>query len=446
MSDQKGSSNPKRKDGGGASKAGGLALAALIAAAPLAAQPTFLSDEIRVDADARSRQRDPIAVSLRDGGSLVVWQEDRHGVFGRLLDGDGEPLGADLALAPSEVATAPFEGVLRLRKQPAAAELGGGGVALAFTQELQLTSSVAFFERRQRTASGVYLSVVRPSAGGALGPDSVSEPVRLDRGRQQGISRAPELAELADGRLLAAWTFELPDGTGGIRARLVSAGGQPIGREVEIDAASDARPGGLTLTAHPNGTALVAWHACCDGGGDDGVFGSVLALDGLAPGPVVRINDLEANDQAHAAAAVLENGEFLVAWQSSTGVPEPIYEGWRVRAQRLAADGTLVGSAAQLSDGIGWGHTNPGLSVGADGGVTLVWLAWVGDVPGAVLARALDAEGAVAGEPFFVSTARTLGAPSITAVGEEGSLVTWISLVDRRRGVSARLLGAASGE
>lgn len=434
----------EQKLGGlGSWKAGGALLAAFVTVSPLAAQPTFLSDEIRVDVEARSRQRDPVAVSLQDGRSLVVWQEDRHGVFGRLLDRAGAPAGGDLELAPSEVATAPFEGVLRLRKQPAAALLGDGGVALAWTQELQLTSSVPFFERRQRTASGVYLRVFRPAADGTLGPDSLSAPVRLNRGRQSGIARSPELARLDDGRVLAAWAVDRADGRSGIRVRLVSERGEPVGGELQIDTAVDGNPGGITMTPHPDGGVLLTWHACCDGGGDGGVFGSVIDLEGLSAGPAIRINDLEENDQWNPAAVVLENGDFLVAWQSSTGVPEPIYHGWRVRGQRLAADGTLVGPAGQLSEGLGWGHTNPGLSVGAEGGVLLVWLTWVGDVPGAVSARALDAEGAVAGEPFFVSTARTLGAPSITSLSDERSVVTWISLVERRRGVSARLLGEA---
>jgi hypothetical protein len=418
---------------------GGWLLAGALVVMPLSAQPAFLTDELQVNEEARSRQRLPVATPVAGGGTLVVWQEDAHGVFGRLLDGSGAPVGEDLDLAPSTRHSSPFTGPARARKDPAVVTLADGNVLLAFTQEQQQLSTFPFIETRRRVSAAVYARLLSP-AGEPLGPMR-----RLHRAN--GVAqRAPQLAALPDGRVLAAWLAERDDGSASVRARLLDAGGLPRGAVFELGVATADATGGLGLTAHPSGVVLATWHGCCDAGDDAGVFARIVDPDDPLSGAVLRVNDVQEHSQAEPAAAVLANGELLVVWSSGTGIPDPFYHRRRVHAQRLTVDGALVGGETELSAGFGWGHVTPGLGVGPDGRVLLTWLAWEGDFPDAVLARTLDAEGEPLGDPFAVSTGRVVGFPAVATLDDGRLVVTWISVTDRKRAVSARLLEAPAGE
>ncbi|HVS13600.1 MAG TPA: hypothetical protein VMV46_06740 [Thermoanaerobaculia bacterium] len=420
-------------------RVGGWLLAGALAVAPSGAQPQFLTDEVQVNGDSRSRQRAPIAVKVDGERTLVVWQEDRHGVFGRLLDATGAPLGEDLALAPSTRHSSPYYGVTRERRDPAAVALAGGGVLVAWTQEQQQLSTFPFIESRRLLASAVYAQVFDPT-GEPAGPAR-----RLERAPGV-VQRVPELAVLADGRVLAAWLSELDHGTAAVRARLLDAGGVPAGESFELGVATNDATGGLGLTAHPDGVALATWHACCDAGGDAGVFARIVDPEDPSSGAVVRVNDVQEHSQAEPAAAVLADGELLVVWSSSTGIPDPLYHRRRVRGQRLAVDGTLLGGESELSAGFGWGHTTPDLAVGPEGEVLLTWLVWNADFPVAVRARALDADGEPHGAPFAVNASRAVGFPSVSTLGDGLMVVTWIGITERQRAVSARFLQVSDEE
>src|SRR5690348_9688562 len=127
-----------------------LTLALLPAiAAPVLGQPRPVGDEFRVNANTPYKQRNPVAAYNASGSVLVVWENDRAGLRGRLYGHDGSPLSGELSLVANQILPRiPAQGLEVIRKEPAVAALPSGEFLLAWTQERDDVSIDLFLETR----------------------------------------------------------------------------------------------------------------------------------------------------------------------------------------------------------------------------------------------------------------------------------------------------------
>src|SRR5215218_6828868 len=104
-----------------------LMAAALLStiAIPGWAQPELVGGEFKVNQND-SRQLSPQVASSPSGNSLIVWQNDLHGIQGRAFDRNGNPTTPELILAGNNLPDLPASGVFNVHKEPAVAYLPGG--------------------------------------------------------------------------------------------------------------------------------------------------------------------------------------------------------------------------------------------------------------------------------------------------------------------------------
>jgi hypothetical protein len=416
-----------------------VALAGVLVAVPALARqasPVPLSDEFRVDQQSTTWQYTPQAVALGGGRTLVVWEQDLDGVFARFLSADGTPEGPDRRLVASAGLRAPFRGYTNLRRHPAAQALPNGGFLLAWTEERAFISTSAFYERRRVIDRDVM--VQRFAQDGTPASDRF-----VINAAREGEQSYPQIARRGEGAFAVVWRTvdtAAPE-RNGVYLRAVAGNGAPQGSDLRVDDGLDSEPGVPAVAFNAAGAALVTWDACCDGGGDRGVFARALDVDLLPVGAVVRINDTEAHAQTWPAVATNGDGDFLVAWQAVTGMQQSRYGQRRVRGQLVSAAGGLLGPELSLSTGDGWGHDTPRLSAGGDGAFLLSWLVFDGDFPAGIASARLAGDGERTSDAAWVSESRTIGYPASVHAGDGRFLVTWLGVLDKKRSVAARFVG-----
>src|SRR5882672_6279598 len=126
-------------------------------AAPVLGQPRPVGNEFRVNGTTEFKQRNPVASFNAGGSSLVVWENDRKGLLGRIYGRDGSPQTDELSLVANQtLARVPSHGLEVLRKEPSVAFLASGEFLLAWTEERDEVSADLFLETRNVLDRDVY--------------------------------------------------------------------------------------------------------------------------------------------------------------------------------------------------------------------------------------------------------------------------------------------------
>lgn len=208
---------------------------------------------------------------------------------------------------------------------------------------------------------------------------------------------APDVAMLADGRVVIVWqaNFELDSD---VNLRVLNAAGTELGSQVAIEGTDMLSSAAPAIAASGN-KALIAYE---DGGGTvrvklfDGASGLVNSNYDKA-GKAVSA----AGSSRFADVAALTDGRYVVVWENSSNDD--------IQGRFVDAAGNPVGSVFTIANYAG---DNRFAKVGAlpDGGFFVAWVNTGGVIApenggdGAVLGRRFDSSGAAAGDLFLVNT------------------------------------------
>ncbi|HJX26663.1 MAG TPA: hypothetical protein VJ885_02030, partial [Thermoanaerobaculia bacterium] len=282
----------------------GLAAAALaLAALPAWGDVQPAGREIRVSRQVDFQQINPVAAFASSGSSAVVWENDQRGLRAFFYGPDGRPSGPEVTLVTNQhLSGIPASGETLSRREPAAAFLPTGELAVAWVEEKAFVRIEQFHEERRIIDTQIGFQLFS-AAGKAIG-----NPVTLNT-TAAGFQQYPRIA-LLGGRLLVVWqTAE-----GGLSGRLVNAAGRPVGGEIAI-----AEAGSRPALAVSGNRALVTWEAA--DGSSSGIFAQLLNAAGDLVGSSFRINADTTDIQRRSAIAAAPGGDFLVLWQSRTTRP-----------------------------------------------------------------------------------------------------------------------------
>lgn len=372
----------------------GLVLALLLTALPVftwpaAAQPIFETDEFRLNADQTGPQSTPTAAFHRSGPFVGVWESTLRGVVARFFHRNRTPVANDVILEANDpIGPLPFRDSITVHKHPVLAMTEGRSFLLVWVEEEQNVSIDIFFESRIVTARTLFGQVFN------LGGQPVGNRFRIGE-VDAGLEAGPDLAVDDNGDVTVVWT-RFQDGEEGLFGRRFSGAGNALTPEFRVDEGD-----GSTEASHPrvasldDGTSLVVWEACCDGGGEHGergIFGRFFGDLGIAISDSFQINTTTEGNQ-RVPVAVGEGGRFVVAWQGPTGEVENGRDVFRVYGRRLDVEGGLSGDERILSSGLGRAHSSPALAVGIEDDVILTWMAWVDDFRVGVFGTRLTLEG-----------------------------------------------------
>lgn len=255
---------------------------------------------------------------------------------------------------------------------------------------------------------------------------------------------APSVAQLSNGDLIVT-TQTL---NSGIELRHFNHLGNQIGVVVQVNTygAVLTNPyGGGTqeapkITALANGGYVVVWqsddsvHSWATTYGADnngyGVYGQRFdALDNKVGGEF-KVNTYVNSTQSAPSIASLNDGSFVVVWQSigqdvSTG-PVGTYG---IYAQRFGSDGAKLGSEFGVNTTTNMEQKNPSITHLSDDSLMVVWESNAinsGDVYGQHLAT----DGSLIGSEFKISSSDnsiSSSAPTTTALSDGNYVVTWLS-------------------
>jgi hypothetical protein len=302
------------------------------------------------------------------GVTLALWNHDDPGSTAysldcRAFDRDGAPTTGQLTLTTDE-----FPLVL------SAAPLASGNVVLAWdgrVTSIMVRSAIVRPDctlvgapAQVSTAGGVPIrSHVATTANRILYAWTLASSVRVRVARQDGtfvtgdlelVARTPtekveyvRVAPLGAGFAVAVRWVLASGATGPGRIELFRLTGEgalaaPAPTVITDRSGTDlATAESFGVAPRPDGSLFVVWHACMERGDGSGcgVFGRLVAPDGLLSGPEIPLATTTANDQTGPAAVVLPGGAIATAWTDRSGAA-PDAAGTAVRARILYLPGT----------------------------------------------------------------------------------------------------------
>jgi Ca2+-binding RTX toxin-like protein len=318
-------------------------------------------------------------VTLASGGFLAAWSY-YNGVFARLFDRHGSPIGAVFQLTSSsasshiQIALAPladggfvatwtnfpfpdpyveyrvFDAAGRplgpeqpvttaYSQQPSVATLAGGGFAVAY--------------------------VVRDSQGNTEIKAQLFDSQFARQGGEIAVNTTtfadqtyPLAAPLPNGGFIVTWLDFMV-----MRGQTYDSAGQRIGGEFDVASSGTWAP---SLTALPSGNLLVVYPA-----GE--LMAKILSPTGAVVVPGFQVNTSTSGTQYMPSAAVLPTGEFLITWRDATEQTN-YYQDGDVRGQLFAADGSKIGSEYVVNMVTTGGQTEPATTAFGSGDVATLWL------------------------------------------------------------------------
>jgi hypothetical protein len=247
-----------------------------------------------------------------------------------------------------------------------------------------------------------------------------------------GSQLDPAVAGLTGNRFLVAWTDQ---GSGALRAQIVSDGGGKLGGEIVLRSGAGITPAEAAVTGLSSGGAFALWQERNTGAAsldpsDTGIVGRILDANGVSVAGPFLVNATAAGSQFAAKAAALSGGRIAVVWTDSSGTGGDA-NGLSIKARLFDADGTAATPEFRVNATTAGDQFEPVIAALPDGTFVVAWSdtsATAGDTSGqAVRARLFDADGLPASDEFVVNatTFQRQGEPSIAALADGRFVVSW---------------------
>ncbi|MEM8930920.1 MAG: SdrD B-like domain-containing protein [Acidobacteriota bacterium] len=250
--------------------------------------------------------------------------------------------------------------------------------------------------------------------------------------------RVPEAAIDADGNFIVVWESRGADGDPSqqsVQAQRYAADGSARGTQFQVNTYTTGEQYRMAVAMdRTSGDFVVAWSSYAVETGDTSYFGVLAqryAADGAALGGELRVNTTTLYSQIAPSAAMLDDGDFVVVWQSD-GSPGSDSSGYSVQGQRFASDGSPLAGEFQINTYTTSGQRSAAVASSADGSFVVVWTSSGSDVDtssNSVQGQRFSSSGAPVASQFQINTYTTddQQAPVIAVAPDGGFLVAWES-------------------
>lgn len=254
------------------------------------------SPDFVVNASTATSPSMPSATVLADGRIFIAYTSDDgeprypSDIRGRILNADGTPVTQDDFVINSYGWGSQFD--------PQVTALSDGRVFVTWTSYDPADGHY--------NISGRFLS----SDGSASSPE-----FRISSLTQQDEFDAAT-AVLADGRIMIVWSGQEADGDRNIYACILNADGSVAVSEFVVNSVLAEWQLEPTITALPDGRALVVWRAASTDTGSPEIYGRIVNADGSTSEPDFLVNTLPANEESAPDVVTLADGRVLASWTS----------------------------------------------------------------------------------------------------------------------------------
>ena len=355
---------------------------ASITVVPLASRVDFSSgSEFRLNSTTANDQQSPEIAALSDGGYVAVWQSEdqdgsNSGIYGQRYDANGLAVGGEFRVNSTTT---------NEQSEPAVAGLDGGGFVVVWTSNAQDGSDTGVFGQRY-----------------AANGDPVGDEFQVNSETSDGQD-SPDIASLGDGGFVVIWESEDQDGSdAGVFGQRFDSNGNAVGAEFRVNSTTASDQQNAQVVALGGGGFVVVWQSEDQDADGLGIFAQRFDASGTAVGGEFRINTKQAEDQSDPSIAALDDGGFVVVWQSK----DQDGDGTGVFGQRFDASGNAVEFEFQANTTTAKEQEAPSVTSLSDGGFVVAWqsIAQDGDDFG-VFAQRYNADGDRVGREFQINGA-----------------------------------------
>ena len=366
-----------------------LLIATLFGAPPPAsAQPTPLGEDFQVNTYTTGFQTDTSIAQDGSGNFVVVWESEgsagtdtsEDAVLGQRYSSDGTPISGefqvnsatadgqeDPAVAMNTSGT--FVVVWESRNQPDD-ELGGVRAQLFASDGSSVGSEIVVNTYTTSTQDipevaidedGSFIVVWKSE--GSLGSDNSSNSIQAQRFASDGSFVAgefqvntyttntqfsPDVAYRPDGGFVIAWGSSGSSGDDSdslsIQAQRFDSAGSMVGTELQVNSYTTSFQRDPKLGVHDDGSFIVIWSSFASPGDDSdnrSILGRRFDSSGAPIGNDFQINTYTTASQTTADVAVLDSGEFMVAWRTYGDLVD---DGPSTQAAFFDSSGSQVGA------------------------------------------------------------------------------------------------------
>jgi hypothetical protein len=190
--------------------------------------------------------------------------------------------------------------------------------------------------------------------------------------------------------------------SGLLAAAPVYAQVEPTGPESQIPADPAGFQTSPATAVAPSGGSLVVWQSAGAGGQETDIWARAYGPDGNPLAPEFLVNSHLPGCQAEPDVAAAPDGSFTVVWRSDGQDGD----GGGIFAQRIAANGTLLGSEIQVNATITSEQRAPQVAHDASGNFVVAWESLGQDGEGwSVVARRFNSSGPLSSEAMVPASA-----------------------------------------
>ena len=359
----------------------------------------------QVNTETLDSQDNPAVAGFATGGYIVVWQSkdqdgDYKGVFGQRYDANGQAVGGEFQVNTE---------TSNNQEKPTVATFADGGFVVAWQSKDQ-----------DGDLNGVYVQRYNVSNNPVGGETLVNT-------WTTGEQKEAHVTALPDGGFVVVWESKDQDGSwNGVYGQRYDFAGNTVGSEFLVNTYTADEQKNATVSALEDGGFVVVWELTDQDGDWNGVYGQRYDSAGNTVGSEFLVNTYTADEQKNATVSALEDGGFVVVWESTDQDGD-----WNgVYGQRYDSAGNPVGSEFLVNTYTADEQKNATVSALEDGGFVVVWESTDqdGDRKG-VYGQRYDSAGNPVGSEFLVNTytADDQDTPVVAGLSNGGFVVVWES-------------------
>lgn len=237
----------------------------------------------------------------------------------------------------------------------------------------------------------------------------------------------PSVAALREGGFVVTWMDNTRDGSDwGIFGQRFTANGVATGDEFRANTTTTTAQQNPSVSALAGGGYVIAWMSYLQDGSSWGIYGQRYGADGNAVGTEFQVNATTTYEQQDPNVAGLSNGGFVITWMSANQDGS----GWGVYGQRFGAEGIALGGEFRVNTATAADQMYPSVTALSDNGFVVTWMSNDQDGSGwGVYGQRFSADGVAAGTEFRVNTTTSSEqqSPTVAALTDGGFVITWMS-------------------
>ncbi len=242
-----------------------------------------------------------------------------------------------------------------------------------------------------------------------------------------GYQQDPVVATLTDGGWVVVWQSSEQDGSGyGIYGQRFGVNGSQIGQEFQVNTYTHDYQITSAIAVLQDGGWVVVWQSNGQDGSGYGIYGQRFGVDGSKIDQEFQVNTYTQDAQSEPAITALLDGSWVVVWYSfgQDG------SGCGIYGQRFGVDGSKIDQEFQVNTYIQDSQLYPAIAGLSDGGWIVVWQSYNYNLAtDRNYAQRFGTNGTRIGQEFPVNSyiSGYQGPPAISVLSNGGWIIVWLN-------------------